>query len=110
GHDPHEVPLPQFPGHGPKDAGPARVALLVDDHGGVLIEPDGGPVRPPGRLLGAHHYGLDHIALLDHAAGRSLFDRSDNHVADARVAAVAAAQHADAKQLLGAGVVRHLEP
>src|SRR5690606_25177073 len=110
GHDPHKIPLPQFPGHRPEDARPARVALLVDDDGSVLIKPDRGAVGPPHRLGGAHHHRLHDVALLDHAAGRGLFDRRHDHIADPRVAAAAAAQHANAQQLFGAGVVRHLEP
>src|SRR5690606_14323040 len=44
------------------------------------------------------------------AARGGLLHRGHDDVADPRVAAAAAAQHADAQELFGAGAVRHLEP
>ena len=38
--DLHVVAIAQLAGHRPEDAGPARVARGVDDHGGVLVEGD----------------------------------------------------------------------
>src|SRR5262245_38940015 len=40
--DLHEVLLAQLAGHRPEDARPARVELVVDDHGRVLVERDRG--------------------------------------------------------------------
>ena len=61
------------------------------------------------RLLRAHDDRADDLALLHGALRRGRLDRADDDVADARVAAVVAAHHADAQQLAGAGVVGHLE-
>src|SRR3954453_17912796 len=49
--DLHEVPLAQLARDRPEDAGAARVALVVDDHGGVLVERDRRPVLAAERLL-----------------------------------------------------------
>src|SRR6516164_6325188 len=38
GDDLHELLRPQLARHGPEDAGPDRLALLVDQHGGVAVE------------------------------------------------------------------------
>ena len=54
-------------------------------------------------------HGLDDLALLHSAAGGGLTDRGDDHIADVAVLALAAAQHADALDFLGAGVVSDLQ-
>src|SRR5207248_6233684 len=110
GHDLHEVALAQLAGDGAEDARPARVSLVVDDHGRVLVEGDVGAVLAVVLLLRAHHHRRHHLALLDAAVGRRLLDRADDDVADAGVAALAAALDADAEQLAGAGVVGHAQP
>src|SRR6266480_1943890 len=46
------------------DPGAARVALVVDDHGGVLVKRDGRAVFAAVRLLRAHDDRLDDLALL----------------------------------------------
>src|SRR5207237_10269256 len=103
--DLHEVLLAQLARDGPEDAGAARVALLVDDHGGVLVECDRGAVVAAERLLRPHDDRAHDLALLDGALRRGRFDGADDDVADARVAALAAAHHAAAEDLAGAGVV-----
>src|SRR5215468_4183011 len=45
-HDLHEVLLAQLAGDRPEDARPARVPLVVDDHGRVLVERDRRSVVP----------------------------------------------------------------
>src|SRR5262249_50812811 len=87
----------------------ARVALRVDDHGGVLVERDQGAVVAAERLLRPDDDGLDDLALLDRALGRGGLDGRGDDVADPRVTAMRAAGDADAEDLARARVVGHLE-
>src|SRR6185437_8736113 len=60
-------------------------------------------------LGGANHHGLEHFALL-HAAARNRFlHRHHDDVADIGIAPMAAAQHLDAHDALGAGIVGDIE-
>ena len=95
---------------GPKMRGAARVRLLVDQHHGVVVEPDVGTVRPAALLRGADDDGLHHLALLHAAARQRVLDGAHDDVADARVPPTGAAEHADAQDLLGPRVVRDLAP
>src|SRR5215207_7497603 len=108
--DLHEVAVAQLAGHRAEDAGAARVLLVVDEDGRVLVEGDVGAVVAPEFLLRAHHHGGHDLALLDRAVRDRLLDGADDDVAHPGVAAVAAAAHADAEQLARARVIRHLEP
>ena len=67
------------------------------------------PSLRPQLLLGAHHHGLDHVALLDAAARGGRLDRGDDDVAHLGVPAPGPAFDADAQDLPGAGVVGHLQ-
>src|SRR5437868_352046 len=107
--DLHEVLLAQLARDGPEDAGAARVVLVVDDHGRVLVECNQRPVVAAVRLLRADDHGLDDLALLDLTLRRRGLDRADDDVADAGVAAVVTADDANAEQLAGAGVVGDAE-
>src|SRR5205085_12397801 len=107
--DLHEVLLPQLARDRAEDARPARVALVVDDHGGVLVEGDLRAVLAAVGLLRPHDDRLDDIALLHRALRRRRLHGADDHVADARVAALGAAHDADAEQLARAGVVGDAE-
>src|SRR5690554_1816602 len=98
GDDPHVVPVPQFTRHRPKDTGTPGHLLVVDDHRGVLVEPDGGTVRAPDRVSGADHHRPDDLTLLDEAAGNGLLDRRHDHIADAGVAAAGSPKDANAKE------------
>src|SRR6516165_1641519 len=60
--DAHETPLPQLAAHGPEDARPSGLHLLVDEHRGVLVEADVAAVGSPPLLLGAHHDALHDLA------------------------------------------------
>src|SRR3954466_5996089 len=103
--DLHEVLLAQLARDGPEDAGTARVARLVDDHGRVLVERDRGAVVAAERLLRPHDDRPHDLALFDGALrGRGL-DCADDDVADPCVAAVMTTDDADAEDLAGAGVV-----
>src|SRR4029078_4130748 len=99
----------QLAAHGAEDAGAARLAVLPEDHRGVLLELDVGPVGPAALLAGAHDDRLDDIALLDVAAGDGVLDRGHDGVTDTGVAPARATEDTDAQNLLGAGVVGDLE-
>src|SRR6185295_458059 len=90
------IPLPQFAGDGPEDAGALRVLVGVNYDHRVAVEPDVAAVVPAGRLPRPHDHALDDIARLHVAAGNRLLDAGDDDVADAGVPLAAAAQHFDA--------------
>ena len=92
-----------------EDAGAARLLLVVDQHGRVLVEADVAAVGPALLLLGAHDHALDDVALLHGGAGDGVLDRGHEDVADAGVAAARAPEHPDAQHLMGPGVVGHPE-
>src|SRR4029077_14895067 len=103
--DLHEVPFPQLARDGAEDAGPTRVALLVDDHRGVLVEGDRRAVVSSERLLRPDDDRAHDLPFLDSALRGRRLDGADDDVADPRVAAMVAANDADAEDLAGAGVV-----
>src|SRR3954465_4111707 len=102
--DLHEAAVAQLARDGAEDARAARVVGRVDDHGGVLVEGDVGPVVAPELLLGAHDDGRDDLALLDRALRVGLLDGRGDDVPDARVAALVPALDADAEDLASTGV------
>ena len=53
--------------------------------------------------------GLDHIALFNSAARLCLTDRSNNDIANVAELPLGAAQHTDALDFLGAGIVGNLQ-
>src|SRR5690606_22566686 len=57
------------------DAGPPRLAVVIDELGGVLAEPDVGPVRTPALLHGAHDDGLDDVTALHAPTGDGVLHR-----------------------------------
>src|SRR2546430_11830890 len=67
--DPHEPLVAQLAPDRPEDAGRARLALVGDEHGGVLVEPDVGAILALGLLGRADDHRLHNLALLDLAAG-----------------------------------------
>src|SRR5687768_7140312 len=103
--DSHEPLLAQLAADRAEDARAAGVAAVADQDGGVLVETDVGAVRATALLGGAHDDGLDDLALLDVAARDGVLDGRHDDVPDAGVAPAGAAQHPDAQQLLGTGVV-----
>src|SRR5215217_9791226 len=108
--DPHEALLAQLAPDWTEDAGASRLAVVPQDHCGVLIELDVRAVDAAMFLRGPYHYRLDDLALFNVAARDGVFDRSDDDVADARIPATGSAEHADAQDLLGTRVVGDLEP
>src|SRR2546421_535697 len=103
--DLHEPLLPQLPADRAEDAGAAGVATVPDQDSGVLVEADVGTIGAPALLRRTDHDRLDDVALLHTRTRQGVLDGADDDVADRRVAPTRAAQHADAEQLLGAGVV-----
>ena len=91
--------------NGAEDAGPARLQLVVDEDRGVLVEADVAAVRTPLLLLRAHDHAADDVALLHRGARHGVLHRRDEDVADAGVAARRTAEHLDAEDLFGTGVV-----
>src|SRR6187401_57713 len=108
--DPHEALFAQLPADRAENAGAAWLAIVSQDHRGILIELDVGPIGAAMLLRGTYDHRLDDLALLDVAARDGVFDRSDNDVADARIPATGSTEHTDAQDLLGARIVGDLEP
>src|SRR4051794_31962482 len=81
--DLHVLLRPQLAHHRAEDAGADRLARLVDQHRGVVVEADRRAVCAPHRIGGADDDGAMHLALLDLGARDRLLDRDDDHVADA---------------------------
>src|SRR6267378_2037699 len=108
-HDLHEPLLAQLATHGAEDARGPRLALVRDQHRSVLVEADVGAVLALRLLGGAHDHRPHHLALLHLAGGNRVLDRDDDDVAQPRVPALRAAEHADHESLPGTRVVRDLE-
>src|SRR3954451_18780914 len=103
--DLHELLVAQLAADRAEDAGAPRLVVRLDQHGGVLVEPDVAAVRAALLLGGADHDRLDDVALLDGGTRNRVLDRGDDDAADARVATRRTAEHPDAQDLLGTGVV-----
>src|SRR6185437_5028140 len=108
--DPHEALLPQLTADRAEDASAARISAVPDQDGGVLVEADIGTVCAAAFLTGTHYDRLDDVALLDASPGQRVLDGRHDDVTDARVSPAAAAEHADAQDLLGTRVVGDLKP
>src|ERR1044072_5315787 len=64
GDDLHEPLVAKLATDRPEDAGPPRLAVLLDQDRGVHVEPDVGAVRTALLLDGAHDDGLDDVTAL----------------------------------------------
>src|SRR5688500_16421168 len=82
--------------------GAARVALVVDEHGSVLVETDVAAIGAAVFLGRAHDDGPDHVALLDGGVRNGLLDAGDDHVADAGRRLLRAAHDPDHRDRAGA--------
>src|SRR5579864_3502169 len=82
GDDLQEFLFAQLAGDRPEDARPDRLAGLVDEHGGVLVEADVGAILAAVLLAGAYDHRLHHFALLHLAVGRSFLHAGGDHVAE----------------------------
>src|SRR6266496_3288433 len=103
--DLHELLVAQLATDRSEDAGAPRLVVLLDQHGGVLVEADVRPVRAPPLLRRADDDRLDDIALLHAGTRHRVLDRGDDDVADSRIAPTRAAEHTDAENLLRTRVV-----
>src|SRR5919198_5669864 len=110
GDDLHEPLVAKLATDRPEDARPSRLAVRLDQHGGVLVEPDVRAIRATAFLDGPHDDGLDHVAALHPGSGDGVLDGGHDDVADARVAAPGAAEHPDAEDLLRTRVVGDAQP
>src|SRR5207249_8438663 len=99
----------QLASHGSEDASRPGLALIGNEHGGVLVEPDVRAVLALGLLGRPYDHRLRHLALLDLAGGNGVLDRDDDDVAQSRVAAFGPTEHADHERAPRARVVRDLE-
>src|SRR5258708_9328998 len=108
--DAHDPLLAQLPAHWAEDARSSRVAAVPDQHGCVLVEPDVRAVAAATLVACAYQDGLDHVALLDARTRQGVLDGGHDDVTDACVSPARAAEHTNAQELFGAGVVGDLEP
>src|SRR3989441_805546 len=108
-HDLHELLLAQLAPDRPEDAGRAGLALVGDEHRGVLVEADVGPVLALRLLGGPHDDGPHHLALLDLSGGDGVLDRDDDDVPQPAVATLGAPEHADHERAARARVVGDLD-
>src|SRR5262249_16556551 len=74
-HDLRKAAFAQFARHRAEHAGADRLAVGLDQHGGVLVEADVGAVLAADLLTGADDDGLDDLVLLNRAVRGGLFDR-----------------------------------
>src|SRR6185503_18844496 len=107
--DLHELLRTQLTRHGAEDAGPDRLALLVDQDGCVAVEADRRAVGAPDLLRRADDHRLVNVALLHFATRDRLLDRDDDDVAHGRGAALRTAQHFDALHPASAGVIGDIQ-
>src|SRR5512134_3515877 len=103
------VPGPQLARDRPEDARADRLALRVDEHGGVAVEADERTVRAAHTLCRAHDDGLHHLTLLDAPLRDRLLHRPDDGVADGGVLALRPAEHLDALHAPRARIVGDVE-
>src|SRR6266511_72351 len=103
--DLHVALPPQLPPDRAEDTRTARIAALLDDHGGVLVELDVRAVDAPLLLGGADDDGPDDVALLHAGTRDGVLDGRHDDVADARIAPAGATEDPDAQDLPGSGVV-----
>src|SRR3990172_4131397 len=92
-YDLHEPLGTQFARHRPEDARADRLELGGEQHRRVGIEADQRPVGAPHAFGGAHHDGVVDLALIHTPARRGVFDGHFDHVTNAGIAALGAAQH-----------------
>ncbi len=86
-----------------------RLAVGVDQHGGVAVEADQRTIGAADALRDADDDGFHHLALLDAAFRDRLLNGDDDGIADGRVFAFRAAQHFDALNAARARVVGDVE-
>src|SRR5688572_5196422 len=108
-HDLHEALGAQLARHRPEDARADRLELGGQQHRRVRVELDQRAVVAAHALGGAHDHGVVDLAFLHSPARRRVLDAHLDDVADAGIAPLRAAQHLDALDPAGAGVVGHVQ-
>src|SRR3979411_1732516 len=106
--DLHVLLLAQLAGDRTEDTRRPRLARIIDDHHGVLVEADVAAILPPRLLHRAHDDRLRDVALLYRAVRERIFHGHDDNVAETGIAPACSAQDADHECRLGARVVRNL--
>ena len=106
-NDFHELFFPQFAGDGPEYSGAARLTLIVQQDGGVVIEAYIGTIPAADFLLSSHHHRPGNFPLLDGTGGYGGFHRHDDDVADGSPFTAAAAEDAKAFNAFGSGIISH---
>src|SRR6476469_1617441 len=108
-HDLHVFLVAQLARDRAEDARCTRLALVVDDHHGVLIELDVAAVLAARLLHGAHDHRARDLRLLHRAVRQRVLDRDDHEIAEPGVAPPRSAKDADHEGALRARVVRDLD-
>src|SRR5687768_6556053 len=75
--DLHELLVAQLATDRTEDARPARLVVLLDQHGGVLVEADVRAIRATTLLRRADDDRLDDVTLLHARAGHRVLDGGD---------------------------------
>src|SRR5579859_515590 len=104
----HEFLLAQFAGDRAENTRAARVVFLVNDDNGVAVEPQIRAIVAPDGLAGADDDRVHHVALFHRAVRRGFLDVRLDHVADDRIALVAA-DDPDRRRAFRAAVVGHIQ-
>ena len=107
-HNFHELLVTQLARHRSENPRAPRVQFFVDYHNRIAVKAQIGAVVAPDGLARAHHHRVNHFALFDRSIGRGFLDVRLNDIPDMRVTLVAA-QHADGRGAVGAGVVGHIQ-
>src|SRR5688572_9641274 len=109
GDDLHDLLLAQLARDGSEDAGSLGLLVVVDQHHGVVVEPDVAAILAAAFLDRAHHDGLGHVTLLHGGSGDRVLHRHDHDVPHPAVAPAGATQDLDALRPSRARVVGHGE-
>src|SRR5471030_549834 len=110
GHDLHELLSAQFARDWSKNTGTDRFQLGIQQDSSVAVELHQGTVLAANTFSGAHNHGVINFTFFDTTTWRSNLDGYFNHVADASITALGAAQYLDAHNFFGTGIVSHFEP
>src|SRR6266850_5869954 len=105
--DLHELPLAKLARHGAEDARPLGLFLVVDQHGGVLVESNVAAVLAAHFLPGPDQDRLVHVALLHGRARKRVLDGNHDHVPEHAVALPGAAQDLHDPRDPSARIVRY---
>src|SRR5438067_9841343 len=110
GHDLHELLGAQLARHRPEDAGTDRLQLGVQQDSSIAVELDQGTVLAAHTFGGTHDNSVVNFTLFDAATWGCDFDGDLDHVANACITALGAAQYLDAQNFFGTGIVGHFQP